>query len=854
MKKFLSLALALMMVFSTLALAACNKDTENTSSTASTGSGETSTGETSGTEEIVVEVFEGNYTYDDYVSTLAAYWNSHDYETAGDAYPMDYLMTGLYTFIYNDDLNKVEGKDPYSGYKIIPEMAASDPVDVTEQIKKDHPEFNIPEDATTGYAYTIDLNPNAKWENGEAINADTYIYSMQQLLNPDLQNYRANDYYVGDICIAGAEEYNLQGTTAPVSIGDLMAQEGYADLDAFLAAYGETNAWINWDYSFGDTYDPATQTWSGESEDKIVEVEMKLNDFVTFYVNAVVEAGFADAETAAGWVFDEIYGGYVYPDNVSYDTVGCFKSGDYQITLVFEKSLSGFYLFYNLTGNWLVYEPYYEACKKSEETAEGTVWTTTYCTSVDTTMSYGPYKLVEYIADSGMKFEKNENWHGYTDGKHIYKDPVDGKYYPMYQTTAINTRVVAESKTAKEMFLKGELAAYGLGAEDFEEYRNSDYAYVSPSETIYFIILNGHKTAIESREEADDFDTTKYDLQTMTLDSFRKAFGVVYHKEQFAATVSPARSGGYALLGESFIYDPETGSRYRDTQEAKETIVEFYGLDVEGDFGGDIDAAIDSITGYDPARAKELFTQAFNEALTAGYITDADNDGKSDQIVQLTYNVSASSTFIDTTVKYMNDKLAEVLVDTPFEGKIEIIQSAPLGSTWSTAAKNGLTDLVLAGWQGSALNPYSLMDVYVNPAYQYNAAWFDSTTIELTIKVPVDGEEKELTADIKSWSDALNGATVKFADGNEYCFGADSADQATRVLILAKLEGVLLTTYDYIPLLQNASMSLLSQKLYYVVEEYNPVMGRGGITYLKYNYTDEEWADYVTSQGGVLKY
>jgi len=31
-------------------------------------------------------------------------------------------------------------------------------------------------------------------------------------------------------------------------------------------------------------------------------------------------------------------------------------------------------------------------------------------------------------------------------------------------------------------------------------------------------------------------------------------------------------------------------------------------------------------------------------------------------------------------------------------------------------------------------------------------------------------------------------------------------------------------------------------------------MGRGGIAYAKYNYSDAEWAEYVASQGGELQY
>ena len=115
----------------------------------------------------------------------------------------------------------------------------------------------------------------------------------------------------------------------------------------------------------------------------------------------------------------------------------------------------------------------------------------------------------------------------------------------------------------------------------------------------------------------------------------------------------------------------------------------------------------------------------------------------------------------------------------------------------------------------------------------------------------IDGEE--LTTNIKNWSDALNGATITIGD-KEYCFGSGRADVETRLDILAALETKFLGTYDYLPMLQDGSMALLSQQVYYVIDEYNPVMSRGGIQYMKYNYNEAEWEAYVASQGGELKY
>ena len=63
----------------------------------------------------------------------------------------------------------------------------------------------------TGYVWEIDLNPNACWEDGTPINADTYVQSMERLLNPSLVNYRADGWYANGVVLANAERYYKQG-------------------------------------------------------------------------------------------------------------------------------------------------------------------------------------------------------------------------------------------------------------------------------------------------------------------------------------------------------------------------------------------------------------------------------------------------------------------------------------------------------------------------------------------------------------------------------------------------------------------------------------------------------------------
>ena len=197
----------------------------------------------------------------------------------------------------------------------------------------------------------------------------------------------------------------------------------------------------------------------------------------------------------------------------------------------------------------------------------------------------------------------------------------------------------------------------------------------------------------------------------------------------------------------------------------------------------------------------------------------------------------------------MNERIAEITVGTPFEGRISFVASEPYDEEWAEQFKAGNADMVFAGWKGSRLDPFELTDRYVNPVYQFDAGWFDASSV--TLRLPVNGYEVSMS--VRDWSDALNGETVTIY-GTLYNFGVDQADKDTRLTILAGIEGAVLQTYDYIPMLQDAEMTLLSRQVSYVAEDYNPVMSRGGLAYLRYAYDDAQWAEYVAGQGGSLKY
>ena len=192
MKKLVAMLLALMMCVGLFA--GCANTTSDSSESPSSGT----------TGEGV------SYTYRDYSEALGINWNSHTWETNADRAIMGYITTQMVTMMPLDTENGV--------YQWVYEMATS-VTDVTADHQDDLtnygvtlPEGTNPEDVTEGYVYEVTLNPDAAWQDGTPINADTYIYSMQQLLNPDMKNYRANLVYSGEGALAGANAYYNSGS------------------------------------------------------------------------------------------------------------------------------------------------------------------------------------------------------------------------------------------------------------------------------------------------------------------------------------------------------------------------------------------------------------------------------------------------------------------------------------------------------------------------------------------------------------------------------------------------------------------------------------------------------------------
>lgn len=544
-----------------------------------------------------------------------------------------------------------------------------------------------------------------------------------------------------------------------------------------------------------------------------------------------------------------------YYDLFDWSGVGFFAASDYDLIIVLKNPMEdNFYLRYELCSSFFLVHP--ETYKACIDTSKGS-YTNSYGTSVDKYVGFGPYKLTNYVADNSMRLERNEYWHGYSE------PGAEGKY----QTTDIVYTVVKEDATRLEMFLKGELDSYGLTAKDMKDYINSDYLYYTDSESTWYMTMNPDRDNL-AKVQKDTTPVTagnKVIKTILDIQEFRQAMSYSLDRAAFNLVLSPTSGIAKALLSSMIVADPDSGSSYRETDAAKDAILSFWGLADqwgEGKKYATRDAAIESITGYDPTGAKALFDAAYEKAVEGGLFEEAGIDPVNDnwELQILIGMPSKSATFYTEGSKYLQTNWTNAVKGTKFEGHLSFVESQELGSTsFGDYLRNGSVDLLFGvGYGGSMFNPYSMMDCFTG-SLQYDK-FTDKTKIDLDVEI--DG--KTLRASLYNWvSKCLLGdkitAQVIGSDGNatdetvSISAGA-SDDPATRIKILAVCEEKVLSLSNVIPLMTDSSASLRCMRIKYKTEEYILGLGRGGVEYYTYTMSDAEWAAYVESIGGTLNY
>lgn len=784
-----------------------------------------------------------SYTYKTSTVSLGTNWNPHTWETNADRSILSYLSSPFVDMSIKDSKNGV--------YQWVYEMATS-VEDVTKAHQNDLTKYKATlqdgktaETTDAGFVFEIKLNQNAQWENGEKIKADDYIYSMKQLLDSKMRNYRANLYYKGESAVAGGLAY--YNSEAPI-YDPVVPAYGEGDTPDYSFDITANKTYINLtdqgmtisSYSFSDLKDLGYV--DGELYKKLsgtanpygfIEVtDSNKTDVLTImdqYLKAFGMSIYTDEGKTQ--IDEELYKKFLFyntgtfGDKYEYDdTVGCYKVDDYTIRYVTQTYIDYNNFMTSLTSTWLVYKPYYEANKDTT----GALVTTRYGTSKDTTMSYGVYKLDSLQSEKQMVFVQNENWYGFekqSDGSLVsYTNfEVDGKKVRQYQTTKIQIDVM-DDNSAKQAFLKGSLSEWTPSATDLSAYKSSDQLYQVDETYTMSLFFN---TGLEALKTMDASKGNKNSV-VLSNKNFRKAFSLAINRSEYV-TATPGYKAEYALMNNLYFYDVynDPTSSYRASDKAMQAICNLYGVE----YGADkpyktLKEAYQSINGYNLTEAKALMKTACDELVAAGLYT------KGAEIkIRVAWASGALTDDNNAQIALMNKYINAALEGSGF-GKVTLEAVGNLNNERYSGVPAGEYAIGYGAWGGAAFYPFRNFQVYMDPdQYDVNElGCYDPTTETLTLKV--NGVDETMTW--QQWSNCMIGSGKYSAASNE-----------VKLSITAQLEEAFLDTYYRIPLCATTQCFLLSYQCNYYTENYNIMYDFGGMRLMSYNYTDAEWADYV---------
>lgn len=612
------------------------------------------------TAPVTVPEEPATYTFRDYLTGDPTCYDPLSWETEYDYYVLRHTTMGLY--------DMVAGEKPGS-FKLIPEMAVGEPRDVGERYAGNEL-YGIPTENFEGLAWEIDLNPDAVWEDGTPINADTYINSMKLLLDPQYKLPRAAVYCSGRFAIRNADHYYRQDQLGQIVYATLK-ELGYTSVeeareDGYEKFYLDMEGFWHLDCGFVDITDTT------ELRDETIQ-EGKKED-------AVSAKYLYDKYLKTGKGFSAFQSEYIAVrtqdvQEVEWIDVGIKKSGEYQLTLFLEAPITAQELKYNLTTNWIVPENYDPAV---------------YGRDADDYLSYGPYRLVSTLPGINLRLEKNKNWYGYSDGKHE----------DQFQTTNIFCRIIRSEDIAADAFLAGQidrLSATGdrIGEEGLEKYHLEAQSYTSK------LTFNSDFESLESRQ-SEGINKTM-----LAYRDFRQAISMVLNRNKIAKAVSAVHEPAYGLINSTYITDIGTCTPYRDTEEGKEVLEKLYGQDAT----------------LEEARA--LFMRAYNAAVKAKRITGTD-------VIRLEFVAYGDGAVYQGITAAIQDSLDAALAGTELEGRVFIDLVAD--EDYYSRARRGEFDIILSTFGGSTMDPYAMMENYCDPNRLFEYGFDpDAQTLTLTI-------------------------------------------------------------------------------------------------------------------------
>lgn len=154
------------------------------------------------------------YTYRISTGQLPSQWSAHSLSTGETARLQSLLYAPLCELTVQNSENGI-----YQWIFVAAEEIRDVTAEQTEVLRKYGSILPSGEMPQQGYVYEIKLRREMKWEDGGAINADTYLYSMKALLDPAAQNTMAASFFSGKAALAGAKTYGTKGGSFEKTVG-----------------------------------------------------------------------------------------------------------------------------------------------------------------------------------------------------------------------------------------------------------------------------------------------------------------------------------------------------------------------------------------------------------------------------------------------------------------------------------------------------------------------------------------------------------------------------------------------------------------------------------------------------------
>jgi len=819
--------------------------------------------------------------YNTTTTVMPSNWNELTYQDNNDTQIMSYIGSSFFDYDYkfkddkkfNEDgsINK-EGIVP--GAYTTNYSAATKLEDVTSSVDAKWG-YTAEQKAEGGYAWKITLRDDLKWDDGTAITAEDFVWSMQQTLDPKFMNYRANTYY-DTLMIKNAKAYFYSG--APLYT-PIVPPYGEGETPDYSFNIEGAEVYLNTTttgmtlagYSLEDLI--VNYVGSEEAKAALKVIADAANEFgYTLITDENMEAAkelvaYALMPFGLDWstmddatreeLFKETLF-YIsgYGDEVDWNTVGIYAEGN-AIVVCLDKT----YSFLRDDGSLSVWAPYYFSSLPLVHKAKydanriapangATLWTSKYNSNLETTASWGPYKLVEFEAGSHYRLEKNENWYGWNMEQ----------YKNQYNITAINCRAVEESAPKWLGFLSGDYDDAVLDTDNVGEYLDSKYVYFTSTATGTF--------GMQLYSNLDVLKNSANNNGILAIQEFRHAFNLGLNRSDIVEKIWPGSSVPcFGLINVAYYYDIENapdladGGQYRNTKTAKEGILRAYGYTQAADgtwssgalSGLSTDEAYDTLTGYNPDLAKQKMKEAIDILLA-----DPEKYGyDSSKNITLVYGSSADTDKQRFRAQYLQEILDGLTVGTALENKIDVVFDASAGSQWAEAFRSGQTQIGFGyGFSGNAFNPFDIIGAFVNPddSLNYHMYW-DTSAIDMTLTMPAGdyaGAGETITMSIQNWYFCLNGLAATEDQPKTYNWSEGYAPVEARLMILSALEEATIKESRSVMLIADGGGSFLGAKFSYFSEDEHTFMGFGGLRYIVVNYTDTEWQEYVEQHNGDL--